>query len=417
MKKGAILFLVYISGFQFVLTCRAEPVTKPFPQHQAYTPGVILPDHISQNDRDAAVEDFYNRWKERYLKQGCGEGRYYVFANADSTFSDSATLTVSEAHGYGMIIAALMAGYDPQAKTVFDGLYNYYKDHPSDRNPALMAWLQHEDCRTPAGEEGTATDGDMDIAYALLLADAQWGSAGGIDYFKKALQVIDAIMNVEINPENSIIMFGSWVSSDNPRYYYGTRSSDFMMHHLKVYQEATGDVRWTQTIDATYTLTEDIQRKYTWGTGLLPDFIEKTDGAPKPAGSYYLEGTFDGCYYYNACRAPWRIGTDYLMSGDDRAFAAVNTITAWMRSRTRENPENIRAGYRLCGANIWGNAYTDLAFTAPLGVAAMMDEPHQSWLNDIWDSVVRTSLSEGDYYGNTLKLISMLVMSGNWWSP
>ena len=48
-------------------------------------------------------------------------------------------LTVSEAHGYGMMLAALMAGYDPEAQSIFDGLFAFYRDHPSSLTPGLMA--------------------------------------------------------------------------------------------------------------------------------------------------------------------------------------------------------------------------------------------------------------------------------------
>ena len=44
------------------------------------------------------------------------------------------------------------------------------------------------------GRTSSATDGDMDIAYSLLLADKQWGSDGEIDYLKQGKKVIDAIM-------------------------------------------------------------------------------------------------------------------------------------------------------------------------------------------------------------------------------
>ncbi|MDQ7862203.1 glycosyl hydrolase family 8 [Peribacillus frigoritolerans] len=52
-------------------------------------------------------------------------------------------VTVSEAHGYGMMITAIMAG--SQDKQYFDGLYRFYKAHGSDNDPSLMAWQQVKD--------------------------------------------------------------------------------------------------------------------------------------------------------------------------------------------------------------------------------------------------------------------------------
>lgn len=57
----------------------------------------------------------------------------------------------------------------------------------------------------------SAADGDMDIAYALLIADKVWGSEGEIDYYSEALAVINDIMTYEINHENWTISLGDWV--------------------------------------------------------------------------------------------------------------------------------------------------------------------------------------------------------------
>jgi hypothetical protein len=64
-----------------------------------------------------------------------------------------------------------------------------------------------------------------------------------------------------------------------------------------------------------------------------------------------------------------------------------------------------------------GTDYLSMAFVAPLGVGAMANAANQAWLNDIWDLVVATPVDAEGYYENTLKLLAMLVMSGNWWPP
>ena len=54
----------------------------------------------------------------------------------------SVPVTVSEAHGYGMLITVSMAEYDTQAKYYFDGMYRFFKAHPSDIGSHLMSWQQ-----------------------------------------------------------------------------------------------------------------------------------------------------------------------------------------------------------------------------------------------------------------------------------
>ena len=149
---------------------------------------------------------FYKQWKEKYLIKNnyvTDKSQYYVWYSEEK-YSDSnrtVEITVSEAHGYGMLIAASMADYDTDAKEIFDGMYWFYKDHLSGIGPNLMAWQQCDNgsaiVDTPSGED-SASDGDMDIAYALLMADKVWGSNGDINYKQAAVDVINDIMEYEV---------------------------------------------------------------------------------------------------------------------------------------------------------------------------------------------------------------------------
>jgi len=200
-------------------------------------------------------------------------------------------------------------------------------------------------------------------------------------------------------------------------YYYGTRTSDFMMDHLRTFYEITGDGAWNSVLEKSYELADLMQTRYSPATGLLPDFIQEINTAPRPARPGFLEGPFDGQYGYNACRTPWRIATDYLLNGEPRALEAMERINAWFRAKAGGDPGRIFDGYTLSGVKTADYDYNALAFVAPLGVGAMVDEIHQTWLNNIWDLVVNRPLEDEDYYGNTLKMLSMIAMSGNWWNP
>lgn len=391
----------------------AQTTNRPFPQHTAYAGGVIIPNHVTRDRLDEQTRAFYREWKTKYVKQGCGAGRYYVATSDDHGKN---TATVSEAHGYGMMIMAIMASEDAEAKTVFDGMYRYFIDHPAAEHPYLMSWKQDDKCRNVEGNN-SATDGDMDIAYALLLADRQWGSGGAINYRSEAVRVVQAIMLKDVHPADLHILLGSWVLGGDRKFHFGARTSDFMTHHLKVFQAATGDARWASVTDKTYSIIAALQNNHSPQTGLLPDFVMDTNSNPKPVRGKYLEKSQDEDYYFNACRVPWRIATDYLMTGDTRAKTAANKINAWIRMRASESPARIRAGYKLNGDNAKNSDFTSMAFVAPFGVGAMVDAQHQQWLNRIWDATVSLPISEQPYYGNTLKMLCLLVMSGNWWAP
>ena len=399
-----------------LLTLVAAPAgaapNHPLGSHPAtYAAGSILPNHVTAAARDQAVRDFYDQWKATYVKQVCGPGRYVVEAKAGG-----GNLTVSEAHGYGMVLMALMAGHDPQAQTIFDGMFAYFRDHPSGITPSLMSWYQSGSCANANGND-TASDGDLDIAFALLLADKQWGSCGAVNYLAEAQNVIAGIKAGELDATRQFVKLGDWVSPGDAPYDDATRSSDFMPDHYRSFLAATSDATWTNVLEQTYDIVAALQASHSPATGLLPDFVVDPLGTPDPAPAGFLEGATDGSYAYNACRDPWRLGTDFLISGETRAQTAVQAINAWIRARTANDPEAITSGWKLDGTDTPGTNYRSMAFVAPFGVGAMVDASNQAWLNDVWDLVVATPVGAEGYYENTLKLLSMIVMSGNWWAP
>src|SRR5579872_640844 len=125
---------------------------------------------------------------------------------------------------------------------------SYYKNHQSN-HPYLMAWAQTKNCRDL--DKSTATDGDMDIAYSLLLADKQWGGAGKINYLQEARKMIAAIMHYEVNPRTYSVLLSDAIEYDS-KDYFDTRTSDFMPSNFKAFELATGDKRWGKVIDNNY---------------------------------------------------------------------------------------------------------------------------------------------------------------------
>nr|WP_258398988.1 glycosyl hydrolase family 8 [Brevibacillus laterosporus] len=123
-------------------------VARPFPQHTEYVSGSIKPNHVSQTQMDNDVRRIYDEWKARYLTKNPKESdQYYVFYNLEKTVEPENAVSSSEGHGYGMLATVVMVGHDSNAKTYFDGLYRFYKAHPSVYNSALMAWQQVKDSK------------------------------------------------------------------------------------------------------------------------------------------------------------------------------------------------------------------------------------------------------------------------------
>jgi len=272
MNRRAMFYKAFLLAL--IIACMAPRLTAqqpllPFPQHVHYYAGTIKPNHISQQRLDNAVNTFYKAWKERYIHNGCTGGQKYVWFETPGNKQ-----CVSEGQGYGMMIVAIMAGADPSAKATYDALYRYYKAHPSKRDKHLMSWAQSKNCKDLDGS--TATDGDMDIAYSLLLANAQWGSKGTVNYLQEARNMLAAIMKQEINPKTFTIILSNAIEHDSGD-YFDTRTSDFMPADFRAFRKASGDPDWDKVTDNTYRLFKYFQDVYSPDAGLVPDFIQQVD--------------------------------------------------------------------------------------------------------------------------------------------
>ncbi|ERP38870.1 glycosyl hydrolase family 8 [Chitinivibrio alkaliphilus] len=383
---------------------------RPFPQ-EVSPEHAIQPDRYTQEEMNEDVIAVYEHYKTFLRESLRTPGGYYMLAGGTNIGFDT-TATVSEAHGYGMIVFALMAGYDEGAKEYFDGMYQFYRDNPSYVNSYNMAW-EIEGLERERGERSSATDGDMDIAYALLLAHRQWGSDGEIDYLQAAQNLITRGLKEDcMSPYTARIMLGDWDQwSDN--YHYTTRSSDWMTAHLRTYYWATEDAFWLEAVDTVYSIMDAITQNYSPQTGLMPDFVAGRDPYPDPDGGGTGEPNSHK-YDWNACRVPWRIGMDYVHFESPEAREAAKNMMTWVMEKTGGDPAEIVGGYHLDGTPIEGRAPT-IAFQAPFAVTAMIDEEYQDFLNKSW-ALMREG-KETSVYRTALNLLSMLVVSGNWWNP
>ncbi len=82
----------------------------------------------------------------------------------------------------------------------------------------------------------------------------------------------------------------------------------------------------------------------------------------------------------------------------------------------------------LNGAPISGNTsnFPVMSFVCPFAVSAMVDSANQQWLNNLYKYIIAFEINcpsgvkdEGqyDYYNNTIKMFTMIILSKNYWVP
>ncbi len=405
IKKGAMktrkrdLFFVFLLLLVVGSICFGQ--NKPSPQQENWT-GVIKPTNYTQAELNTHVSSYYDYWRTSYLR-AANTGGYYILG--DATNGNGNEKGTSEGHGYGMLITTLMAGYDNDAKTYYDGLYQYFNTHRSTINNELMGWLVDTD--ENSNSYSSATDGDMDIAYSLILAHYQWGSNGTINYLQEAKDMIsNGLKGGNMNETTKRTMLGDWgFLGDN-----ASRPSDWMTAQLHAYAQTSNDPFFDEVRDEIYNMMDVLSANHAPNTGLMPDFVEGTPIRPVAPG--FLEGANDGDYFYNAGRLPWRVSMDYGHFGSTRSKGHMVKLVDWIQTQVGNDPSQIKAGYKLDGTPI--GDYFDATFVAPLVAASTVDSKYQTFLNNGWDDIRNSKVT---YFADNINLLCMLYISGNWWVP
>lgn len=399
-----------------------QKLGKPFPNHTQYSAGSVLPANFSQKEKDKVVIAFYDSWKRSYVKNDCKDpGLYYTYTDEGDVTPQGPVVCVSEGQGFGMLITVVMAGYDKDAQKIFDGMYRFVQQYPTSKSHNLMTWSIVRGCDIRLHKTGdqfdntSATDGDLDVALSLLMADAQWGSRGAINYREEAMKRISAILEFEVNKKAHTLLLGD-ANDEGDFDFYDIRTSDFMPTHLKVFERYLPNAEWKKVVDHSYQIFKAIQKKYSPKAGLIPDFIIYRKNQYKPAGSNYLEGKEDGDFFYNACRVPLRLGMDYLLCNDERAKMLLKPMNEWVRTVTNGDVKKMYAGYYLDGRRIPKYYYTVPSFISSMAVGSMANGP-QSWTDNSWKGVCTFKITDFKYYDNTLHMLSLIVLSGNFWLP
>ncbi|WP_234005645.1 glycosyl hydrolase family 8 [Lactobacillus sp. CBA3606] len=334
----------------------------------------------------------YNQWCAAYLS---GSNKQQFVKTNDSK---GALKTVSEAQGYGMLATILAAQQGARNQATFNRLYHYYQAHQISAKNPLMMWEQQQrngQMNSVSTEQNSATDGDLDIAYALILADKKWGSTAKNNYRQAANQLLAAIQAHEMNPTTYLPRLGSWATGTDSANL--VRTSDLMTTHFKLFATFTKATFWQHAATNSQRAIAKLSARTT--TGLFPDMIT-ISGANLTMTAVTSNHAEDNQYAYNACRVPWRLAATYATDHDAISKQALQKMLTFFA-----NQSQIKAVYQLDGTVV-GN-YQSVAFKAPIAYAAQV--MRNATLTKKIGATLTNKINSNDYYATTLQVLTSLA--------
>jgi len=349
--------------------------------------------------RIADAEAAYAKWKTDLLTSDGANGALRV--RRPNSSGAQVNSTVSEGIAYGMLASVYM---DDQE--TFDGLWKYALQWLDENG--LMHWYINAEGTMPLGT-GAASDGDEDMAFAHLMADARWGGGGTLQesYLTYATRLIGLIWDHEIDHGRGDILTPGDGFADGSV----INISYFAPAFFRAFGRATGEeAAWGRSVDASYDAIEAALNATNQNeeNGLVPAWSTPA-GVPTvpPNTSHPIHHQLD------SCRTPFRLAQDYCWHGEPRALAYLEKINSFHSSI---GALNILDGYDLDGTphpQFASVGMQSAAFVGPAAVGAMASPAYTTLRDEGYTAVAGLNLFAGSqYYNESWTVLSLIMMAG-----
>lgn len=252
-------------------------------------------------DSSLCLAKSYHYYKKTFMSQ---DGRIID--------PDKNNITTSEGQSYIMLRSLTM-----DDKKTFKISYNWAKNNLQ-RKDKLFAWLwgKDESGQYKILDNNSASDADVDIAFALILAYEKWGE---LSYLNEAIPIIQSIWDNETKRVGNYLLLMPGVKQTlaskievNPSY--------FSPYSFRFFQKYDNLHDWSCLIDSSYYYWMAASAKTE--TGLPPNWFILENGNDE--FKILLEDSTRSDFSYDAIRVFFRAYLDYVRTGEKRALPVLD---------------------------------------------------------------------------------------------
>lgn len=252
----------------------------------------------------------YDFYKENFVSQ---DGRIIDYGKNN--------ITTSEGQSYMLLRSLIM-----NDREAFDLVYSWTKNNLQ-RNDSLFAWLwgKNSNGEYKILDDNSASDADIDIAFALILANERFNNN---QYLQEAIPIIKSIWDHETKQIGNylVLMPGVNQTSEekieiNPSYF-----SPYAFRYFQKYDDLHD---WNCLIDSSYYYLDAVMSKTQ--THLPPNWFSIENG------QIVLGASPKSDFSYDAVRVFARIYVDYIITDEQRALPILEKsnffINKWIDSK------------------------------------------------------------------------------------
>lgn len=235
---------------------------------------------------------------------------------------DKKNITTSEGQSYIMLRSLTIGD-----KNTFDLAYTWSKNNLQ-REDYLFSWLWGENAKGEYKvlDENAATDADIDIAFALILAYEKWGK---YQYLQEAIPIIHSIWDKETKKVGKYLVLTPGPAQTSNENKTEINPSYFSPYAFRFFQKYDDLHDWNCLIDSSYYYLDKVTNKTK--THLPSNWFILENG------EVVLEDSERSDFSYDAVRVFIRIYLDYLRTGEKRALPILEKsnffITKWKETK------------------------------------------------------------------------------------
>lgn len=319
----------------------------------------------------------------------------------------------TEGQSWGMTVAVMM-----DKKWQFDNLWKFAKkyqknsnNHQDPKKRGTYAWLLEFDSNGHVfkKDDGPAPDGEEYFAFALLNADARWGSDGDIDYYAEAKTMLATIKSKLM--KNKVIVFSPYVENVTDPSYHIPAFYDYFSDRLTNQADKT---YWAEVATRSRKFLKDHFAKVKgdphWN---LPTYLARPWGAPV-AGEIFANQANPGDWYeLDSWRVAMNVALDaHVMGAEQWHKDAINGILGALSYDKSVNGDGCYKQTYAFGVaqSPYCAGEGQIASNAVALLASTNSTEAKQYFDDFWNTPQPTGKYR--YYNGSLYMLAMMHVTG-----
>jgi endoglucanase len=334
----------------------------------------------TSNKDKRILDSLWTNYKSQYIDKSSGR----------AIDEQNNGITTSEGQSYSMLRAVISGD-----KSTFDKSWLWTKNNLRRTEDSLFSWQwgkradQSYGVLYDTGGQNVAFDGDIDIAYSLILASKKWNNK---EYLDESKSIIKDIWNKGVIVSNSgkLILASNDLEKKYNKSSIVVNPSYFSTYAFHAFAKVTPELEWSRLADDCYFFLNKIMDTKLIAdklTVLPPDWIniDKEKLIITPAESKKTQ------FGYDAVRIPWRVALDFDQNRNDSAIAYLKKLG--FLNQEFQNKGMIYTVYDVAG-NVVENSESLLSYSSLVEYFNIID-PYKSQI--ILESKILPKLKVNNY--------------------